>query len=87
MRKEEKMKKVYEKPNAYIETFELSQHVASCDFNIRGNTDVQSCYAVGSDPDYGTAKVFMTSGICDVIVEDYCNYNSVEGNTPLATSY
>lgn len=81
------MKKVYEKPNVYIETFELSQHIASCDFNIRGEQNVQNCFAVGEDPDYGTAKVFMLTGTCDVVVEDYCNYNAADGNTPVATSY
>lgn len=81
------MKKVYEKPNVYIETFQVSQHIASCDFNIRGQADPENCYAVGSDPDYGTAKIFQVTGTCDVIVGDYCNYSSADGNTPVATSY
>ena len=83
------MKKVYEKPYAYVETFEVSQHIASCEFNYRGNTDptINSCYAVGSDPDYGDAKIFLVQGTCDVAVEDYCNYNAADSNTPVATSY
>lgn len=83
------MKKVYEKPYAYVETFEVSQHIASCEFNYRGNTDPNSCYAVGSDPNYGTAKVFLVQGTCDTVVEDYCSYNAGDSvsNTPVATSY
>lgn len=79
------MKKVYEKPYAYVETFEVSQHVASCEFNIRESQSAESCYAVGNES--GGARVFVTSGVCDVIVEDYCNYNAADSNTPVATSY
>lgn len=81
------MKKVYEKPYAYVETFEVSQHIASCDFNIRGNQSVENCYAVGNDPEYGNGKVFLLAGTCDIVVEDYCNYNAADGNTPVSTSY
>ena len=31
---ENKMKKVYEKPQVYMERFELSQNVAVCDYKL-----------------------------------------------------
>lgn len=78
------MKKVYEKPYAYIETFELSQSIASCEFNVRGSQDVVNCYAVGDE--YGTAKLFLSTGTCEVIEEGYCNYNAADA-TPVFSSY
>ena len=79
------MKKVYEKPYVYVETFEVSQHIASCEFNIRGAQSAEECYAGGEDT--GNTKLFVTSGVCDVFVEDYCNYNAADSNTPVATSF
>lgn len=83
------MKKVYGKPYAYVETFEVSQHIASCEFNYRGHKDPtqNTCYAVGSDPDYGNQTIFLIEGSCEKVVEDYCNYNAADGNTPVSTSY
>lgn len=84
------MKKVYEKPYVYVESFEVSQHIASCDFNIRGSQSVENCYAVESDDagyETGGAKIFMVSGMCDVTTEEYCNYNSVQMGIPTSTSY
>ena len=70
------MKKSYEKPSVYIETFELNQHIASCDF-IVNSQDVGSCYAVGSN-DYFTPndKLFLpVNAVCETPAEDYCTYN------------
>ena len=36
------MKKVYEKPQVYMERFELSQNIALCDYRL-GSGNPQSC--------------------------------------------
>ena len=36
------MKKVYEKPQVYMERFELSQNVAICDYQFNGK-DINNC--------------------------------------------
>ena len=36
------MKKVYEKPQVYMERFELSQNIALCDYQL-GSGSPQSC--------------------------------------------
>ena len=36
------MKKVYEKPQVYMERFELSQNVAVCDYQFNGK-DINTC--------------------------------------------
>ena len=36
------MKKVYEKPQVYMERFELSQNIALCDYQLASNS-IESC--------------------------------------------
>lgn len=36
------MKKVYEKPQVYMERFELSQNIALCDYQL-GSTSIKVC--------------------------------------------
>ena len=48
------MKKVYERPYAYIENFELSQHIASCTLNVKEQGNILDCYAIYED---GGAKL------------------------------
>ena len=61
------MKKVYEKPQVYMERFELSQNIALCDWKL-GSGDPTSCRiendrfeADGGDFTGG----FATEGLCD----------------------
>ena len=75
-----KGKKAYEKPRAYVERFELSEHVADCGWELQaGNED--SCYAT-PDPDWNLGvpdgtKMFL-GGPCEFIPESYC-YTASEG--------
>lgn len=78
------MKKVYTKPTAQIETFEMSQYIASCIFNVQGKNTPEECYAVASDPLFSPSKVFM-SGLCETSEESYC-YGNMTGATPVFTS-
>lgn len=72
------MKKVYEKPQIYMERFELSQSIASCFYNYQGTlSDPTSCTAI--EPDFGYT-VFHGASNCTVI-EDYCYEPSTNGNT------
>ena len=50
--KEEVEMKSYEKPRAYIERFELSQHIAACAWDMSNQSDQNNCTAE-SDPDWG----------------------------------
>lgn len=86
------MKKVYEKPSAYIETFELSQHIADCTLNVRGQGvdptgTTDGCYAVYSGSDlYEGIRFFTTSSACTTDATDvgYCTYNAAD---PTFNSY
>lgn len=76
------MKKTYEKPRVYMERFELSQHIAKCDWDFEGNTDANNCYAE-ANLDGATGALFMSSNIqCSILAdelsagEDYCVYAS-----------
>lgn len=83
------MKKVYEKPYAYVETFELNQHIASCEFIIRNNTDpsADGCYAEASDSLYGDAKLFFSGKTeCQAYESSACAYTSTDG-LPVFNSY
>ena len=42
-----KMKKVYEKPQVYMERFELAEHIAGCSLDINGN-DEYTCSGTGT---------------------------------------
>lgn len=71
------MKKKYEKPQIYIEKFELAQHIAKCSLEFNNAKDPKECYA-DSNLDGYDFHVFMkgTEG-CDMPVnseEEYCNW-------------
>lgn len=70
------MKKEYEKPQIYIERFELAQHIASCDFKLN-YTDVLSCAA---KYEYIDQLLFVESNkSCEVEFEGYCYTNGSMG--------
>lgn len=72
------MKKVYAKPIVCVEHFEMSQHIASCDFNVRGMNSVEDCYAVGKDSEFNGERLFMSgNGECHVDTEEFCTYNAM----------
>ena len=72
------MKRVYSKPIVCVELFEMSQNIASCDFNVRNNEKVEACYAVGSGPEFSGEKLFMSGNdSCEVNTEEFCTYNAL----------
>ena len=73
------MKKVYEKPQIYMERFELSQSIASCYFNFgNSSNDPNSCQA--TEGSWGLA-VFANNKVCENIEENYCYENATGANT------
>lgn len=83
--KEEVEMKSYEKPRAYIERFELSQHIAACAWDMSNHYDQNICTAK-SDPDWGMFPdliMFTDVSRCTVtpdISEDFCYTVSDEHN-------
>lgn len=73
------MKKVYEKPQIYMERFELSQSIASCYYNYDNSFNTPSTCAA-TELGYGYV-VFQGADGCTVINEDYCYEPSTGGNT------
>lgn len=55
------MKKRYEKPQAMIESFELSQHIASCDYPIKNKTSVIQEGCSADVPDMGIIALFYAA--------------------------
>ena len=63
--------KAYVKPELFYESFELSQNIAACGWDMTNDKDVNGCYAVG-DSDFSTPniKIFMGTH-CDIGPEGY----------------
>ena len=76
--------KTYVKPELYYESFELSQHIAGCSLtmNVKTLGEPASCSASGTIGKEYSESWFITEGVCDIPVEDYCYTN---GTTNLAT--
>lgn len=76
--------KKYVKPELFFESYELSQNIAACGWDMKNSSDPRSCYAVG-DSDYGNSpdwKVFVDSNDqCAVTWEGYCYENSADNIT------
>lgn len=69
--------KVYEKPRAYIERFELSQHIASCAWDMTNLSDQYKCEATSDASDWGTGfeTMFTEYPRCSAtpdVFEDFC---------------
>lgn len=79
-----KGKKAYEKPRAYVERFELSQHIAACAWDMTNQSNESMCVAT-ADTEWGLPgglTMFTESPRCTVtpdIFEDYCYTSSTEG--------
>lgn len=76
------MKKVYEKPYAYIENFELSQHIASCTLNVKEQGNILDCYAIYEDggSSFESIKLFLDADgtRCNTPAESFCTYNMAD---------
>lgn len=74
------MKKKYEKPQVYMEKFELAEHIAGCKLTLQQD-DVNICEAIGT---IGSVTLLTTDNAwflestqaCEIKVEDYCYTNS-----------
>lgn len=67
--------KKYVKPELMYESFEMSQQIASCDYD--GNFNETDCSFTGVNKDFG-AEMNIFSSIpnpCSVIPDSYCYHN------------
>ena len=74
------MKKIYKKPEVLIESFELSQHIASCQHPIKNKTSEIQAGCSADVPDIGVEKLFYEdpngNNICQVDGSDrFCKTN------------
>lgn len=81
------MKKKYEKPQVYIERFELAEHIAGCSLTLNA-ADVVNCTASGTvsseyfGSNYSNAWFIEKNTTCEIDLEGYCYTN---GNMNVAT--
>ena len=71
------MKKKYEKPQVYMEKFELAEHIAGCKLTLQQD-DVNICEAIGTIGSVTTDNAWFleSTQACEIKVEDYCYTNS-----------
>ena len=74
------MKKKYEKPQVYMEKFELAEPIAGCKLTLQQG-DVDVCEATGTIgsvtlPTIDKAWFLESTQACEIPVEDYCYTNS-----------
>ena len=66
------MKKLYEKPQVYMERFELAEHIAGCSLDINGG-DEQTCTGTGTINGKLIPSLFVdNNGACGTVIEGYC---------------
>ena len=85
------MKKVYQKPLAVIENFELSQHIAACQYLMVSNQAIRNgCHADPKDnTSMAPAGLFytaLTNDMCTVDGEDMYCYTGGGSDTFVFTS-
>ena len=77
------MMKKYEKPQIYIEKFELSQHIAACAWDMSNHDNVQTCSAVSDSNITGIFGVVAFNDGVDVCINGeldvYCYTTDSEG--------
>lgn len=79
------MKKVYEKPQVYMERFELAEHIAGCSLDITGSSEI-SC--TGNETINGEVipNLFIDgNSACATVIEGYC-YTASSINVALINS-
>lgn len=79
------MRKAYQKPLLYAESYELSQHIAACDIRLQWN-DAFTCKGsaqqgsiFGMNQNLFTRVTYSRTGPCKVYFEEYCYTNSASG--------
>lgn len=77
--------KKYVKPELFYESFELSQHIANCQWEL-DHASKETCVATGEDgTGYENNTLFMSYLACewtadDGMYEDYCYHSGADGN-------
>lgn len=57
------MKKVYEKPQVYMERFELAEHIAACGLQL-DSADTNSCKVISDRGNVGALDLFQSEPTC-----------------------
>lgn len=75
------MKKRYEKPQVYMEKFELSHNVAVCDYKINSGSEHECTIIKDNCTDDGvdTTGGFTAEANCRTMVSAYCYTSGAEG--------
>lgn len=71
------MKKTYEKPQIYMERFELAEHIAGC--SLEWNNDDEGVCNLQGDTTEGWVNLFtigLTTSPCTTRGDSYCYTNS-----------
>ena len=71
--------KNYVKPELFFESYELSQNIAACGWDMKNQSQPGACQAEG-DAAWGnpTGILVFTEGKCDTVLESYCYENSAD---------
>lgn len=77
--------KKYVKPELFFESYELSQNIAACGWDMSNSGDPMQCTAVGdsgygNDPTWGRGFLEANDN-CEFKVENYCYENSADNVT------
>lgn len=74
--------RTYKKPEIYFEHFELSEHIAACDYKLTF-ADGNNCSATNQiEDDYAYGEtIFLIEGLCTGVTNDYCYYKASSGLT------
>lgn len=70
------MKKAYQKPVLYAESYELAEHIAACGIKLNQGT-IFDCKVVGGTilEDMGLGQYFQVSGSCNEVIFDWEYFN------------
>lgn len=70
--------KNYVKPELFFESYELSQNIAACGWDMVKDDDGNTRFL--GDPEWGNPQilVFNKSHDCETILESYCYENSAD---------
>ena len=73
--------KNYVKPELFFESYELSQNIAACGWDMKNQNQPGDCQALG-DAEHGNPGILVfTEGKCDNVLESYCYENSADNIT------
>lgn len=77
--------KKYVKPDLYFESFQLTQHIAACGYDMIDSRDENDCYSHGdrnqdTGNDYWDSIKFFAGIQCDVKPENYCYTNASDND-------